>query len=1501
MKLARVVCSLSLAAVTCAVPRLNAQANVVENEPAVLYVDAQSGSDSNSGSSSSPLKTIQAAVNKANTNNQKGVGTKIVVNAGVYRETVSVNPVSGQTSAPLTIAAASKGTAIISASNPLTGWSPDAKYPGAYVSNWAPGQSTCSLPSGWPAVQQIALHTEMLFVGGAPMTQILAYSDLKPGTFYVNATDGTVHLWPPAGVDPSSATVEIGTRTKTISVYGRSNIVLRGLVFEHAVSCINTSGATISSSNNVLVDAIQAYLNNFGGLGISSSTNVTVQNSVASYNGGVGFQGTKDQSTLYTNNETDYNNWRGAQGAFYNWASGGAKFFQMRSTSVQGHTSYNNQAQGLWFDTDNQNITIDNATLVGSYDAALQLERNEGPITLENSHLCSSGVGLNVLTTQGLTVKYSVFYNNGATNKYQAQFYLAGDAGGINITNWQTGQVYNLVTTNSSMSGNSFIDEMPGQFVFGTYLSGTDWSDFTSTLKSESNQWYDPNTVNAFHIVNGKNVSLSGWQSATGADYNSAWTSPTTSPAAACTAPEPSYPDFNLSVDSGAYTMSSGRATATIRVNSFNYGAVTLSMSGLPAGVSASFSVPNLTSGVSTLTLAASSATVAATVPVTLWGISGDRVHSVTFNLTVSPNAAVIGTSTALSASSTSVTAGSDVTLSAMVKQASGTTQPAGTVTFYDNGNPLGTASLSSGTATLNTSALAAGSHMIAASYAGTSSFSASSSNTVSVTVNAGSVDTTTVLATSASTLTQNSAVTLTAKVQQAVGTATPNGSVTFYDGSTAIGTSTLSGGVATLSTNAFPIGADSVFAVYSGANGFNSSSSNPVIITVKPAVVGTSTTLSSSSNSITAGAPVTLTATVKASSGTATPTGTVTFYNGSASIGSVALSGGVASLVPSSLPDGSNSIFAVYAGTSAFEGSTSNNLSVTVAAPNVNTTTVLTSSVSTVTQNISVTLTAKVQQASGTATPPGSITFYTGSSAIGTAVLSAGVGSLSTTALALGTNSVTAVYSGAAGFNPSTSISVVVTVQPPTLATSTLLTPSSNSIAEHSALTLTATVKASGETTPPTGTITFYSGSAAIGSGILTAGTASITTSSLPSGTLSLSGAYSGSAGFSRSSSNIVVITVNPAPTVIGTITTLAASATTVAQGSALRLVAAVKQSSGTALPVGTVTFYDGDSSIGSAVLSSGSADFITSSLTTGIHSLHALYGGAPTFKPSTSNSLNITVDAIPAPSENRTRTSTTILSSTSQADEGFTISLRAAVTATAGSPEGQVHFMSGTKDIGSATLSGGKAYLNTADLPVGANAISATYLGDNTFAPSASDPITVKVLGSDFTVYATPSTLTVTPGESAGTQLVITPQNGFNQTPAFSCEGLPAGSSCSFGPSIKQGDGTLLVEMTIRTTVQTAIAKPSCSSPAPLTLALLPLLFCLSSRRRKQFRAALSLALLFAVSLLLGAGAVGCGGRASSSSAKPPTSGNSFDVVVNAQASRAPSHTTTLKLILN
>jgi hypothetical protein len=87
------------------------------------------------------------------------------------------------------------------------------------------------------------------------------------------------------------------------------------------------------------------------------------------------------------------------------------------------------------------------------------------------------------------------------------------------------------------------------------------------------------------------------------------------------------------------------------------------------------------------------------------------------------------------------------------------------------------------------------------------------------------------------------------------------------------------------------------------------------VTVTVNQATPGITLTTSASSAYVTN--PVTFTATL--SSSASTPTGTVTFYDGTTTLGTVTLSSGVATYSTSSLAAGSHSITAIYSGDSNF------------------------------------------------------------------------------------------------------------------------------------------------------------------------------------------------------------------------------------------------------------------------------------------------------------------------------------------------------------------------------------------------------------------------------------------------------------------------------------------------------------------------------------------------------------------------------------------------------
>ncbi len=184
--------------------------------------------------------------------------------------------------------------------------------------------------------------------------------------------------------------------------------------------------------------------------------------------------------------------------------------------------SYHNYAQGLWFDTDNKNILIDNVKLIGNAWANLQLEANQGPIKMQNSLVCNGGSGINFLTSEHVTITNTKFFNNGGA-KYAAQLYLAGRPGGRSITDWETGQYYHLYSQHETFTNNVVEDGTPGQRVMGTYLGSGDWSHFGSTLHSNYNQWFDAHSSTPFTVANARRVNLGGWRSKTGQDYSSAW------------------------------------------------------------------------------------------------------------------------------------------------------------------------------------------------------------------------------------------------------------------------------------------------------------------------------------------------------------------------------------------------------------------------------------------------------------------------------------------------------------------------------------------------------------------------------------------------------------------------------------------------------------------------------------------------------------------------------------------------------------------------------------------------------------------------------------------------------------------------------------------------------------------------------------------------------------------------------------------------------------------
>lgn len=108
----------------------------------------------------------------------------------------------------------------------------------------------------------------------------------------------------------------------------------------------------------------------------------------------------------------------------------------------------------------------------------------------------------------------------------------------------------------------------------------------------------------------------------------------------------------------------------------------------------------------------------------------------------------------------------------------------------------------------------------------------------------------------------------------------------------------------------------------------------NAATAQLPPSMVSTSTVVTSSSLDANQGSTITLTATVTPAVGNGTPTGTVTFMDGAATLGTGTLNAGSATLATSTLSAGTHTITAVYSGDTGFTTSTSAAITQTVTAP---------------------------------------------------------------------------------------------------------------------------------------------------------------------------------------------------------------------------------------------------------------------------------------------------------------------------------------------------------------------------------------------------------------------------------------------------------------------------------------------------------------------------------------------------------------------------------------
>ncbi|MGI4854816.1 MAG: Ig-like domain repeat protein [Janthinobacterium lividum] len=707
-----------------------------------------------------------------------------------------------------------------------------------------------------------------------------------------------------------------------------------------------------------------------------------------------------------------------------------------------------------------------------------------------------------------------------------------------------------------------------------------------------------------------------------------------------------------------------------------------------------------------------------------------------------------IATAVTAVANNNPLSAGATLHLSSVVTAPDGSTAPGGitgTVTFREGATVFATVALdgSQGTAT-DIQNLSVGNHLLVATYSGNTNFAASN-QTIALVVSqtAASIS----LSDAAGVTLAGKNSTWTAVVTSSTGI--PSGVVTFRDGNSALGTATLNAqGVASFSSLSLPVGSWTMTAVYGGDANYNVATSAPlthVVNLAQPALtlggpaiptVNVTTAVSFASNLSQPGV---------------TPTGTLTLNDGPVVLATLAITtSGANTFSTSNLSLGQHSITATYSGDAYNSAATSSTVLITVQkAPTV---TAVVSSPNPVTLGSPVTLSATVS--APTANLSGTIHFLDGTQVIGSAILSNGSASFTTTQLVFGHHALTAAYTGDDTHAASAALALDQSVrQQAVINIVSSLNPSNSG--QNILYTATLSTVAG---LLPTGSVTFSDGVTVLGTGVVDgSGRATLQTPSLSVGTHQVGVNFNGDANFSSASSSLTQTVQNSTSTTVETV-----SANPATYGKPLVLTATVTTNGGTA--TGLVAFTENGNPIGSAALgSTGIANFTTAALAPGLHSIVANYQTDGRANSSSSAAINFQV-------QQQTGLALTF-------DHNPTLTLSPVVisallaNSNAAPATGDILFFDGTSSLGTATLAGGTATLTLPLLQAGTHRITATYAGDvANFAATA--PAVNEVVNLRNTVTSLTSSATNAADAQQVTLIAIV------QSPTLAASGVPTGS---------------------------------------------------------------------------------------------------------------------------
>lgn len=360
------------------------------------------GSDSNSGSASSPVRSLARALALV------PVSGTIVLRAGSYNEQVDIYKT-------VTIQNYPNEEVWLDGSVPVSGWVRDGA--GWRVDGWttrfdhsptytkgAPDSTQTYWQFVNKATAPMAAHPDQVWIDGYQQWQVPSLSQLKANTFYLDENTSRLYL----GSDPSGKQVRASNITQAMNIRA-AGVTVRGIGIRRFAPSVWHVGAVTLQRPNIAFENVVVSEMATTGISVQSS-GAQLRKVTVEWSGMLGIHGRYADSLTMTKVLSRRNN-----SQQFNLApvSGGVKLGLSRGITVVDSSFRDNYGHGFWEDMSIYNSVFRGTNFIGNSGEGLFLEISAKVVVGDSLFANNKLDGIKVNNTSNVKIWNNTFVGNG--------------------------------------------------------------------------------------------------------------------------------------------------------------------------------------------------------------------------------------------------------------------------------------------------------------------------------------------------------------------------------------------------------------------------------------------------------------------------------------------------------------------------------------------------------------------------------------------------------------------------------------------------------------------------------------------------------------------------------------------------------------------------------------------------------------------------------------------------------------------------------------------------------------------------------------------------------------------------------------------------------------------------------------------------------------------------------------------------------------------------------